>query len=164
MTQLYDTFDPATLDWSESGTLSGWTYDKAVTKRWNGDFLHLYRVKRTCKSCGCEISLDVTKRALQGVAKNAGLLMKNCKACRDARKNGGPGSRGGTSRPTADPATSPIVTDELEALRTANATMKLELDGLYATVHDLQTRLAKYELPEAMRQATNQPKEGFPWL
>ncbi len=135
----------------------GWQGGEPVTKYWNGNFIHLYRVTRACATCQAEISLDVTKHALDGSKKNAGLLLRNCPKCRAERKAGGPGSRGGNSRPTAGaaPAAQPtgavpadktlIDTAELEKLRTANATMKEELDGLYMQNKELRQRLASYE-------------------
>jgi hypothetical protein len=122
----------------------GWQGGEPVTKYWNGDYIHLYRVMRPCATCGAEISLDVTKKALDGTKKNAGLLLRNCPKCRAERKAGGVGSRGGKSRPVAgDPpghvvASSADVTEELERLRTANATMKEELDGLYVLLKELR--------------------------
>jgi len=117
----------------------GWQGGVPVTKYWNGDYIHLYRVSRTCASCQAEISLDVTKKALEGKAKNTGLLLRNCPECRKARKAGGVGSRGGKSRPVAvagaEAAAAPVADGaELDALRTANATMKEELEGLYAVI------------------------------
>ena len=92
----------------------------------------------------------MTKHALDGSKKNAGLLLRNCPKCRAERKAGGPGSRGGNSRPTAGTApavqsASSIEFAELETLRTANATMKEELDGLYMQLKELRQRLASYE-------------------
>jgi hypothetical protein len=122
----------------------GWQSGEPVTKYWNGDYIHLYRVVRPCATCGTEISLDVTRKALEGTKKNAGLLLRNCPKCRAERKAGGPGSRGGKSRPvagdapaTAQTAVAPSVTEELERLRSANATMKEELTGLYAQLKEL---------------------------
>ena len=120
----------------------GWKGGDPVTKYWNGDYIHLYHVTRPCATCGAEISLDVTKKALDGTKKNAGLLLRNCPKCRAERKAGGVGSRGGKSRPVAGepvaPASAPGVTEELEQLRTANATMKEELTGLYAQIKELR--------------------------
>jgi len=133
----------------------GWQGGLPTTKYWNGDYIKLYRVYRPCATCSAEISIDVTKKALQGFAKNSGLLLRNCPTCRAARKAGGPGSRGGKSRPTEGPAPT-IVTavtvgnTELEKLRTMNATMKEELNCLYTYKKELEAKLAKYELPAAM--------------
>lgn len=142
----------------------GWTGGEPVTKRWRGDFIHLYRVRRPCKTCAGEISIDVTKRALQGFSKNAGLLLRNCPTCREARKAGGPGSRGGTSRPTVDAipfATIAPPGAELERLGMMISTMREELDGLYVQNRDLRERLAKYELPAAMAEVARETK--MPW-
>jgi hypothetical protein len=128
----------------------GWQGGNPVTKYWNGNYIHLYRVTRCCASCQAEISIDVTKQALDGTKKNAGLLLRNCPKCRAARKAGGVGSRGGTSRPTAGepvqaPAVDTAVNEELERLRTANATMKEELDGLYVQLKELREQIARHE-------------------
>ena len=80
----------------------GWSGGDPVTKYWGGNYVHLYRVTRPCATCGAEISLDVTKGALDGSKKNAGLLLRNCPKCRAERKAGGVGSRGGRSRPVAE--------------------------------------------------------------
>lgn len=131
----------------------GWQGGDPVTKFWNGNYIHLYRVTRACATCGAEISIDVTKHALDGSKKNAGLLLRNCPKCRAERKAGGPGSRGGNSRPTAGVAApvqvaiaagmSQISTVELETLRTANATMKEELEGLYMQLKELHGQSAR---------------------
>lgn len=147
----------------------GWQGGIPVTKHWNGDYIHLYHVTRPCANCQAEIGLDVTRRALEGKAKNAGLLLRNCPECRKARKAGGVGSRGGTSRPTVgDPVTTNkpevVVTaaapnGELESLRTANVTMKEELAGLYVIIKELRER---YELAPAIeRVATEQPMRTY---
>jgi hypothetical protein len=153
-----------------SGTLpDGWQGGEAVTKKWNGDFIHLYRVRRACKTCNAEIKLDVTKNALMGFRKNAGLLLRNCPTCRAERKNGGPGSRGGKSRPVADAPSElsglEVETNapELETLRMANHVMREELEGLYATVAELKSRLALYELPAAMHLANGLQQKKMPW-
>jgi len=127
----------------------GWQGGDPITKYWNGDYIHLYRVTRPCANCQAEISLDVTKKALDGTKKNAGLLLRNCPKCRAERKAGGPGSRGGKSRPVAgEPAVAPVRpaapvdNEELETLRTANVTMKEELTGLYALNKELREQIA----------------------
>ena len=144
----------------------GWSGGEAVTKYWNGNFVHLYRVRRPCKTCQAEIRIDVTKAALQGFKKNAGLLLRNCPTCREARK-GGIGSRGGTSRPVAPnavqhtPATVvDVVTDE--TLRTINRTLEQEIDGLNMLLREANARLAKYELQPAL-VAAHQTESRMPW-
>ncbi len=132
----------------------GWQGGKPVTKHWNGDFIHLYRVTRPCATCNAEISMDVTRKALQGVSKNAGLSLRNCPKCRAERKAGGPGSRGGTSRPTAQEVLP--AGGELETLRMANKTMKEELAGLYDVIKELR---GTYELPAAMENISKK----MPW-
>jgi len=108
----------------EGALPDGWQGGAPVTKYWKGDYLHLYRVTRPCGTCAAMISIDVSKKALQGFSKNAGLLLRNCPTCRAARKAGGPGSRGGTSRPTAvgapqaaAPVAPAVDNAELEKLR-----------------------------------------------
>lgn len=139
----------------------GWTGGEAVTKRWRGDFLHLYRVRRACAGCGTEITLDVTRRALEGQAKNVGLLLRNCPSCRAARKAGGPGSRGGKSRPTAE-NTIPATEEGEQTKDMVITTMKAELTGLYKTVRELRDRLGKYELGPALAAAKESSKK-MPW-
>jgi len=163
----------------------GWTGGQPVTKFWRNNFMHLYRVRRACVSCGAEITLDVTKAALEGTKQNAGLKMKNCPACRHKRRHGGPGSRGGTSRPVIDselmpnkrdvPKPAPIVVhdaapvvivegaEENAALRMSNQTMREEIEGLYGQLKELRERLAQYELPAALREAERAPAVKLPW-
>lgn len=127
----------------------GWTGGQHFTKWWRGAYVHLYTLKKPCAQCGKEMRIDVTKAALEGKAKNAGLHLKRCAACRAASK-----ALGSSSRPKVEGeekhAFLPIVDNELEQLRTANATMKEELAGLYAQNRELRERLEKYELAPAM--------------
>jgi hypothetical protein len=146
----------------------GWQGGAPVTKHWNKEFIHLYRVTRPCASCTAEISIDVTRKALQGFSKNAGLLLRNCPKCRAERKAGGPGSRGGSSRPTATPV-EPVpfaAGDELDKLRMMVTTMKAELEPLYAYNKELfaelqvaKARLALYELQPAMERTASIPAD-----
>lgn len=121
----------------------GWKGGDPVTKFWRGNMTHLYRVVRPCKLCEAEITLDVTRAALEGIKKNAGLLLRSCPACRAERKAGGPGSRGGKSRPVGGTVEQSrnAIENEMEILRTANATMRQELAGLYAQVRELHEQL-----------------------
>lgn len=136
----------------------GWQGGEPITKHWNGEFIHLYRVTRPCASCATVISIDVTKKALLGTSKNAGLLLRNCPKCREARKAGGPGSRGGKSRPSIDETTAPLaIIDDTEKLQMMVNVMREELDGLYGRDKELfaenqvlKARLATYELQGAM--------------
>ena len=141
----------------------GWSGGEAVTKWWRGKFIHLYRLRKNCAQCGKEMTLDVTKAAIAGEAKNAGLLLRNCPTCRGLRKAGGPGSRGGKSRPTAE-SLPPIATgapgSELERLGMMISTMREELAGLYDQLRDARERLAKYELPAAMAAIS---ERKMPW-
>lgn len=122
----------------------GWVGGEAVTKWWRGKHLHLYRLRKNCAQCGKEMILDVTKAAIMGTAKNAGLHLTRCPDCRAVSKEGG-----GTSRPTTRSEPTPASeSSELEMLRTANATMKEELDGLYMQNKELRQRLASYEPAE----------------
>jgi hypothetical protein len=107
----------------------GWKGGEPVTKFWKGAYPRLYKVTRPCATCGTEISIDVSKEALQGKKKNSGLLLRNCPHCRETRKAGGIGSRGGTSRPTAQaPETLKIASAaELERLQQENEKLRQEL-------------------------------------
>ncbi|MEL7086878.1 MAG: hypothetical protein AAGL98_00300 [Planctomycetota bacterium] len=163
----------------------GWSGGEAVTKFWHGSFVHLYRVTRPCVTCGTEISLDVSKRALDGEAKNSGLLLRNCPTCRAARKNGAPGSRGGKSRPQAPasehapaPAATPAAGPYAEVVRERDeyAETIMELTSrnraLFEELQQCKARLATYELQGAManlqRQDGPSPHAAggnltFPW-
>lgn len=125
----------------ESELPDGWTGGLPVTKYWRGDYIKLYRVTRTCASCSSEISIDVTKKALQGKSKNAGLLLRNCPDCRDARRAGGVGSRGGTSRPTvAEPVA-----------KVASAPASDEVKKLKARVEELEMQLGEMDAADSAR-------------
>jgi hypothetical protein len=130
----------------------GWAGGEAVTKWWRGKHLHLYRLRKNCAQCGKEMILDVTKAAIAGTAKNAGLHLTRCPECRAVSKGGG-----GTSRPTTRTEPTAGTNDELETLRTANVTMKEELEGLYMQNKELRQRLASYE------PAERAPREVATW-
>ena len=117
----------------------GWAGGEAVTKWWRGKHLHLYRLRKNCAQCGKEMILDVTKAAIAGTAKNAGLHLTRCPQCRNASKE-----EGGTSRPTTRSEFTPVSDNaELETLRSANATMKEELEGLYVQLKELRQQLGQ---------------------
>lgn len=136
----------------------GWTGGAALIKFWRGNFVHLYTLRKPCAQCGKEMRLDVSKAALDGTAKNAGLHLKRCATCRAASK-----ALGTSSRPhvEGEPPSHTIPISLDDALRAANATMKAELDGLYVTVAELRSRLSKYELAPAMEAVANGHK--MPW-
>lgn len=143
----------------------GWTGGQHLSKWWRGKIVHLYTLFRACAQCGGKMRIDVTKAALDGTAKNAGLHLKRCATCRAAAKALGTNSRPkvegeATPRPAASRQDT-IQPNDAEQLRTANATMKDELDGLYAQTKELRERLAKYELPAAMEAVANGAK--MPW-
>lgn len=141
-------FDPTKLDWA-TGLLAGWTYDKEVNKWFQGAFRHAHRLIRHCPTCSDTIVLDVTAKALEGKATNHGLALRRCKACRKALK-AGPQAYAVRKEAVADKPALPvqmapvaagmsqISTDELETLRTVNATMKEELEGLYMQLKELR--------------------------
>lgn len=151
MTNLVEPFEGPLPD--------GWSGGEAVTKFWNGSFVHLYRVRRPCKTCQTEIRIDVTKRALQGFAQNAGLKLRNCPTCRETRKNGGVGSRGGISRPMATEVIEALPGSELERLRNINHTLEQEVDGLNMLLREANGRLAQYEIQPALHAANKLPWE-----
>lgn len=157
-------FDATKLDWV-SGLLAGWTYDKEVNKWFQGAFRHAHRLTRPCPTCSGVIVLDVTTKALEGKATNHGLALRRCKACRKALKAGPQAyaerkaavAEAHPEPPTAAPVQSAVVavaagmsqisTAELEMLRTANITMKEELDGLYMQLRELRGHPASAPAP-----------------
>lgn len=147
--------DPTKLDWA-AGLLAGWTYDKPVNKWFQGAFRHAHRLTRPCPTCSDTIVLDVTAKALEGKATNHGLALRRCKTCRKALK-AGPQVYAERKAAIADKPTPVVVQpavqkdygnqsptviavglSELETLRTANATMKEELEGLYMQLKELR--------------------------
>lgn len=132
----------------------GWKGGEPVTKYYNGSFMRLYRVTRPCATCGTEISIDVTGRALRGTKKNSGLLLRNCPHCRETRKAGGVGSRGGRSRPTAQaPETLKIASaselerlqQELETAARIKATMQEEITMAWEEIRKLEIKIKSLE-------------------
>jgi hypothetical protein len=75
-------------------TLHGWKIGEPVTKWWRGKYVHLYRVTKACAQCQQEMTLDVTKAALMGTAKNSGFHLTRCLECRATTR-----SQPSTSRP-----------------------------------------------------------------
>jgi hypothetical protein len=137
----------------------GWEGGEPVTKYYGGSFTHLYKVTRKCATCGTAISLDVSKQALQGKKKNSGLLIRNCMQCRETRKAGGRGSRGGTSRPYTDaPETLKIasteelerLTAELETAARIKATMQEEITMAWEEIRKLEVKIESLESPAKM--------------
>lgn len=126
----------------------GWHGGQSTTKWWRGQIMHLYRLKRPCAECSAEMQIDVTKAALDGTAKNAGLHLKRCATCRARSKALGTTSRphveGESPRTIAERA---IIAEPVmpETAGTIIATMKEELTGLYAQNRELRERLAQYE-------------------
>jgi hypothetical protein len=62
--------------------LHGWKIGEPITKWWRGKYIHLYRITKACAQCGQEMTLDVTKKALAGTAKNSGFQLTRCLECR----------------------------------------------------------------------------------
>lgn len=133
----------------------GWTGGAAKTKWWRGKHVHLYTLKKPCAECHREMTIDVTRGAIEGTAKNAGLHLARCPECRAK-------SVGTNSRPAVAgdmPWIKPEPTPEVEQLRSAVLTMTEELNGLYALNRELRDRLAKYELAPALAAIAG----GHPW-
>jgi hypothetical protein len=129
---------------------AGWTDGQSVTKWWRGKLMHLYALRRPCAECAAEMRIDVTRAALDGMAKNAGLHLKRCATCRARSK-----ALNTVSRPHVEGEPKHIVVEPLsadETLRMVNATMREELNGLYAQNRELRERLARYE-----------PEPNMPW-
>ena len=121
----------------------GWKGGASVTKWWRGRIMHLYRLTRPCAECAAEMTIDVTKHALEGTAKNAGLHLKRCAICRARAK-----AIGTTSRPHVDgepPARELIKHAFGDTAETIIATLTAEVKGLYTQNKELRQRLAKYE-------------------
>lgn len=98
----------------------------------------LVRFERPCATCRVPFGIFVTQGTADGEARNSSFGLRNCEKHR--------------MKMVAPGAGMPF--DEAEKLRTANATMKEELTGLYArnsALHSenevLKARLATYELP-----------------
>jgi hypothetical protein len=146
-------FDPTKFDWT-TGLLAGWTYDKEVNKWFQGAFRHAHRLTRPCPTCSETIVLDVTTKALEGNATNHGLALRRCKTCRKALKAGPQAyavrkaavadnpapapAQAAAPAPQVASAVPPEIMQELETLRTVNATMKEELEGLYMQIKELR--------------------------
>jgi predicted nuclease with TOPRIM domain len=157
-----------------------WTGGEAITKWWRGSLVHLYRLRKPCMQCSGEMTIDVTRKALEGEAKNAGLLLQRCPDCRAAAKGGSSRPKirlyDGEQKPQNSATVQVAVMDntenealkarikELEAqdetLQMVNNTMREELNGLYAQLKELRERLARYELPAAMKAAS---ENKLPW-
>lgn len=154
----------------------GWCGGEAVTKWWRGKHLHLYRLRKNCAQCQREMVLDVTRAAIIGEAKNAGLHLSRCPKCRAASKSEGATSRPYTKEdePVAQVQSTPADNTELEQLRTWKATVTEELAGydhlrreyntlfnevqpLKAEIHELKLRLAKFELSGTMAEKAALP-------
>ncbi len=138
---------------------AGWTGGQHFPKWWRGRITHLYTLRKPCAECGGEMRIDVTKAALEGTAKNAGLHLKRCAVCRAKTQ-----AAGTSSRPTVEgeQVRLEIEPNDAEQLRTANATMREELKGLYAQNKELRARLSKYELQPAMEAVANGHAK-MPW-
>jgi hypothetical protein len=156
-------FDPASLDW-KTGLLAGWTYEKEVSRWFQGEFRTAHRVTRTCPTCSEIIALDVTARALQGQATNHGLALRRCKTCRRALKQGKTSPAyeerkdlraEGDEQPAAimqeNPAELAKLRKELQAAVTERDEYSETIMRIMAENEHLRGRLAKYELPSALR-------------
>lgn len=113
----------------------GWKGGEAVTKWWRGKHLHLFRLRKACAQCGDEMILDVTRAAIIGTAKNAGLHLTRCAKCRGQSKNDAP-----TSRPTVLEPSQPVqrfeVVDE-GGLSARIAELEQELKEAYDGAADI---------------------------
>lgn len=143
----------------------GWTGGEAVTKWWRGKFIHLYRLRKNCAQCGREMTIDVTKAAIVGEAKNAGLHLVRCSDCRVKTPRdimSRPSVRGDS--PVSATDTSVLQnTDELEALRAQNEMFLRSIQALQAQNIELNKQLSalrsKYELQPAMAALSKLPPE-----
>ena len=144
----------------------GWSGGEAVTKWWRGKFIHLYRLRKNCAQCGKEMTLDVTKAAIAGEAKNAGLHLVRCPGCRAKTP------RDVTSRPSVRDDAPSIVDDivpiedtssEVEMLRAQNDAFLKSVQALQARNIELNAELvalrSKHELQSAMAAQAKPPAE-----
>jgi hypothetical protein len=128
-------------------TLHGWKIGEPVTKWWRGKYIHLYRVTKACAQCQQEMTLDVTKAALMGTAKNSGFHLTRCLECRATTR-----SQPSTSRPVVLDATpqstapqSPGDASEVEHLRAVNSTMLQEINCSNEYVRELEAKIKALE-------------------
>lgn len=142
----------------------GWSGGEHITKWWRGKFIHLYRLRKNCAQCGKEMSLDVTKAAIMGEAKNAGLHLVRCPECRAKTP------RDITSRPSVRDdgplevterfdAPAADVSDEVEMLRAQNEAFLRSVQALQTELQAAKAKLAKYELAPAMAVQAKLPSE-----
>lgn len=152
---------------------TGWTGGQHLSKWWRGKIIHLYTLRRACAECGSEMRIDVTRAALEGKAKNAGMHLKRCASCRAKAR-----ALGASSRPRVEGEVIPRRVSQIaernppetdEELLTANATMKEELAVLYDQNKqlrdqnkELRDRLAKYELAPALEAVAGRAPR-MPW-
>jgi hypothetical protein len=134
--------------------LHGWKIGGPVTKFWRGKYITLHRLSKSCTQCGTELTLDVSKAALDGTAKNSGIGLARCLGCRAAAR-----LQGATSRPTAlksknvavpAPALQQAASDiqpagsdmsELERQLAINKTMEQEINCFNEYVRELEDKL-----------------------
>lgn len=147
----------------------GWSGGEAVAKWWRGKHLHLYRLRKNCAQCEKEMTIDVTKAAIMGTAKNAGLHLTRCVKCREASR-ATDSQQVGMSRPhTAHDPVDQIIASasdngEVTALRAQNEMFLKSIQALQQQNTQLNAELSKlrsetlstketYELPAAMAAA-----------
>src|SRR3974390_1513574 len=120
-------------------TIHGWTVSEPITKWWRGNFIHIYKIRRLCAQCGTEISMDVTKAAIEGTAKNSGFNITRCTACRISAP-----ARTGNSRPTVasnpPPAELPPAPVE-DTLSDLEAELRSDLFQARKKIADLERQL-----------------------
>lgn len=128
-------------------TLHGWKIGEPVTKWWRGKYVHLYRVTKACAQCQQEMTLDVTKAALMGTAKNSGFHLTRCLECRAATR-----SQPSTSRPVVLDA--PLQSTAQPVAPAADTITELEVE--------LRSELfrARKKIAELEQQLRNKPG---PW-
>lgn len=147
-------------------------------------YRNMARFERPCATCGENFPIFVTQKVADGGASSNNFGMKNCEKHRlrrvqhDGRDLGAPAHITGFARVTVEngkyiteQAAPGTLAEELERLRTANVTMKAELDNLYPVHKEtfeklqvveaenvaLKARLAQYELPAALAQQNKMP-------
>ena len=118
---------------------AGWDRVPGTTTIDNGkgkQYRNMVRYERPCAACGERFGVYVTQSTADGEARNSSFGLRNCEKHRMKMVSAGSGGS----------------IEEVNKLRSANTTMKAELEGLYVVIKELREQLAKYELAPAIER------------